>query len=141
MKTRRKYVLTFLAIGLIGICLFVPLIFAKEVKIDAAKPPFTFQNFSTGALAKDIKIEGGSKAEKRIMDWLAANSKGWRATPITYVPNQLISGKDISLNFMKGSVILNFNPPEKTKNSGQYRRAITKSDSEFLDELAKILGS
>jgi hypothetical protein len=114
---------------------------AKELKLEIARPPFTFQQFTNGIPAREIKIPKDSKAEKEILNWLKTNSNGWKTKFDTYVPSKFIRGQNATINFLKDAIILNFSPTGTSSDWRQYWKPISEKDSEFLDELAKDLGS
>jgi hypothetical protein len=142
MKNKFKKLLALIALmGLALVGLLAVSLSAKELQLEKANPPFTFQQFTNGIPAKEIKIPRDSKAEKEIFDWLKTNSKGWKITFLDYAPSKFIRGQNITVNFLKDGIILNFSPTVTSSHWLQYWKPTSKNDLEFLNELAKELGS
>jgi len=72
-------------------------------------------------------MRSSPRSEKylKLSAWLSANSKGWEATPASYVPALVVSGAGLSINFLKGGAIVNY-------AAGQYSHAVDPSQYEFL---------
>ena len=53
-------------------------------------------------------IENTNIQYKALENWLRNNSKDWKNTPVTYVPNLIYSSDMISINVMQTAVIVNY---------------------------------
>jgi hypothetical protein len=81
--------------------------------------------YEEGRPVHEYKIVKGDERYQKLIQWAKENGSGWQMTPATYVPGVLVSGGELSVNFLGSSAILN--GPD-----GQFAKDVTPADYAFL---------
>ena len=65
----------------------------------------------------------------RLKDWFESNQKGWKNTPVSYVPTQTYTSPKLSVNILVGGVVVNYE-----KESGSWSQVINRTETNELPE-------
>jgi len=87
---------------------------------------------SGGTSVTKREIVKNSETYNELRDWLTKNEKGWSSSPATYVPSIEVRGKKFTLNFLQGSVILNFQ--DANGRYHQYVKDVKLEEYQFLNK-------
>lgn len=132
----RSLVLTLAVLALVLVVaalgyLFVP----RRVPVSQFRPPYRVEVRSGRHRGTVHSLAPNSPEERAVTRWLQENAFGWRPTFVAYVPTRLIEGDGFTLNFLKGTCVLNY---RASPNGDRYQvsRAI-ESDDAIVDVFSR----
>jgi hypothetical protein len=110
--------------------LFMTLMLLAACKVNVAgmlsdADSFKVYVYEKGRPIQDYKIVKGDERYQMLIQWAEENGSGWQMTPATYVPGVMVSGGEVSINFLGSLAILN--GPD-----GQFEKDVIPSDYAFL---------
>jgi hypothetical protein len=81
--------------------------------------------YQHGMSVETCAIAPGSTQFNKLQALLASNQSQWAPTPVTYAPSVLVTGKNVSFNFVQDSVIF-------SKSGRQLSHRVPRSAYAFL---------
>lgn len=119
---------------------YIPLLFLCSIlaacKVDTnwllqSEELLTIQTHEIHGRSRGKKeIRKGDETYSRFKRWMEENERGWKPSPVTYVPDVEVRGKKFVINFLPGGAILNFQSPDG--NWHQYVKDIAEADFQYL---------
>jgi hypothetical protein len=97
----------------------------KELGWSLPSEPVQLQHYEQGRPVATCTLSTTSPGYKALADWVAEHQTGWSASPATYVPSKIATGRNFSINFMGGLAVVNY-------TGGQFTHKVSPNEYAFL---------